>query len=136
MDIETREIERFKEIDLYKKSYKQLLGFVNLNTNEEILINLRLFPFGNIFINNVRERYAKYLILTTDRIIFVVNRGYLSKKFFSYNKITDIVTTRKWYISGNQPVIIIKTENNTYEIMFTTLFYRKQVEGIVNCIKK
>lgn len=129
------EIERNKRIRLFKRPNK--FDLLNLTRDEEILINLRLFPLKSIFINNIKERYAKRLILTTERIIFIINRGYIFKEFFPYNDITDLLITKKWYISGEIPVIIIKTVSNTYEILFATPFsYRKKIQGIIDCIKK
>jgi hypothetical protein len=132
-----QEIENYKKIGLFKKPKKQLINFLDLREDEKILINLRLFPLKSIFINNVRERYAKRLILTTERIIFIIDRGYLFKEFFPYSEITETLVTRKWYTSGEIPVVIIKTVNNNYEILFATPFsYKKKIGGIVNCIKR
>jgi hypothetical protein len=109
---------------------------LDLHHDEEVLINLSLFPFKNIFINDVKERFAKRLILTTQRVIFILNRGYLIKEFFTYNQITSIVVTTKWHISGDFPVITIKTANDMYEVLFCSLFtYRKKINGIIDCIK-
>jgi len=131
------EIENYKKIGLFKKPKDRDLNFLDLRNDEKVLINLRLFPFKSIFINNIKERYAKRLILTTKRIIFIINRGYIFKEFFPYNDITDLLITKKWYISGDFPVIIIKTVSDTYEILFATLFpYRKKIHGIIDCIKK
>jgi hypothetical protein len=132
------EIEKYKKISLFKKKSKnQLLNFLDLRGDEKVLINIRLFPLRSIFINNIREQYAKRLILTTERIIFLIDRGYIFKEFFPYNEITDLLITKKWNISGDFPVIIIKTTNNIYEVLFATLFpYRKKIQEIVDCIKK
>lgn len=130
------EIENYKRIGLFKKPKTQLLNFLDLTPDEKVLINLRLFPLKNIFINNVREPYAKRLILTTKRIIFILNRGYLFKEFFKYETITDILITMKLVISKNYPVIMIKTSGNTYEILFTKIFpYDRKIKGIVKCIQ-
>jgi hypothetical protein len=126
----------YQKIGLYKKPNKKLLNFLDLQHDEEVLINLSLFPFKNLFINDVKERFAKHLILTTQRVIFILNRGYLIKEFFTYNQITSIVVTSKWHISGDFPVIILKTATDVYELVFSTLFtYRKKISGIVDCIK-
>ena len=126
----------YQKIGLYKKPNKKLLNFLDLQHDEEVLINLSLFPFKNLFINDVKERFAKHLILTTQRVIFILNRGYLIKEFFTYNQITSIGVTSKWHISGDFPVIILKTATDVYELVFSTLFtYRKKISGIVDCIK-
>jgi len=130
------EIEKYKKIGLFKKPKNQLLNFLDLTPDEKVLINLRLFPLKNIFINNIRESYAKRLILTTKRIIFILNRGYLFKEFFQYETITDILITTKSLTINDYPVIVIKTASNTYEILFTKIFpYDKKIKGIVDCIK-
>lgn len=131
------EIESYKNIGLFTKPKKQLLDFLILQQDEEILINLRLIPSRSIFKNDIRERYAQRLILTTERIIFIINKGYILKEFFPYTQITDILVTKRWYISGDHPVIVIKTANDTYEVLFLSLFsYKKKIQGIVDCIKK
>lgn len=130
------EIEKYKKIGLFKKPKNQLLNFLALTTHEEVLINLRLFPIIGIFINNIREPYAKRLILTTNRIIFILNRGYLFKEFFQYETISDILITTKLVSAKDYPVIMIKTLGNTYEILFTKIFpYDRRIKGIVDCIK-
>ena len=135
IDIAT-EIETNKKIGLFKKPKNKLLNFLDLTPNEKVLINLRLFPLKNIFINNVKEPYAKRLILTTKRIIFILNRGYIFKEFFQYETITDILITTKLVISNDYPVIMIKTSSNIYEILFTKIFpYDGKIKGIVDCIK-
>lgn len=138
MEIEiTEEIEKYKKIGLFKKPGNQLLNFLDFKKDELVLINIKLFPFKSIFINNVSERFAKHLILTTEKLYFVLNRGWILKEFFPYSEITNILVTKKWYISGEIPVIIIKTMKNTYEILFATPFsYKKKIGGIVDCIKR
>jgi len=130
------EIENYKKIGLFKKPNNQLLNFLDLTPDEKVLINLRLFPLKNIFINNIREPYAKRLVLTTKRIIFMLNRGYLFKEFFQYETISDILITTKLVSSNDYPLIMIKTSGNTYEILFTKIFpYDRKIKGIVDCIK-
>jgi len=139
MDFENiiAEIERNKELGLFSKPKKTLLDFLILPRDEEILINMRLFPLKNVFKNDIRERYAKRLILTTTRVIFVLNKGYILKESFLYSQITGILITKKWYISSDHPVIIIQTENDKYEILFVPLFsHKKKIQGIVECIRK
>ena len=130
------EIEKYKKMGLFKKPKNRLLNFLDLKDKEELLINLRLFPLRSVFINSVRERYPMHLILTTERIIFMLNRGWLLKEFLPYGAITEILITRKGVSSSDFPVIMIKTLSDTYEILFTTFFpYRKKINGIVDCIK-
>ncbi len=134
------EKEKYKEIGLFTTPQKRLLYLLDLKQNEEILINLRVAPSRSIFINNIRERYAKRLVLTNERI-FIINRGWILKGFIQFNKITDVLLTKKWDISSDFPVLIIKTDSDTYEIFFyASIFSRKKIrqkmEGILNCIKE
>lgn len=133
---ETIEVEKYRKIGLFKKPKKSLLHLLDLNHNEEILINLRLFPLRSIFINNIKEGYAMRLVLTTERIIFILNRGWILKEFITYDSINEILLTRKRINSSTFPEVMIKTSTNTYEILFTTLFpYRDKINGIVDCMK-
>jgi len=131
------ETKKYKKIGLFKKPKNRLLSLLDLKHSEEVLINLRLFPFRSIFKNDIKERYAKRLVLTTERIIIVIKRNWILKYSLPYYEVTDIFITKEWYISGDFPVINIKTANDTYKILFTTLFpYRKKIQAIVDCIKK
>lgn len=134
-EIRPTEIENYKKAKLFKRPKKKLLDLLNLGGDEEVLINLRIFPFRSLLINNVRERYAKCLILTTKRI-FIINRGWIINEVISFDEIKDVLVMRKWLISVEAPVIIIKTINSAYEIYFHSMFsYKKKIEGIVDCIK-
>jgi hypothetical protein len=129
------EIENYKKAGLFKRPKKKLLDLLDLKYDEEVLINLSLIPSRSILKNNVRERYAKCLVLTTERI-FIINRGWIIKEVISFDKITNVLVTRKWLISADLPVIIIKTVNNSYEIYFHSIFsYKKKIKGIIACIK-
>jgi hypothetical protein len=131
------EQDNYLKLGLYRKPKEKLINLLDLHHDEKILINLRLIPLRTVFINNNRERFPIRLILTTQRVIFFLNRGYLIKEFFAYNKITSIVVTRKWYSLGQFPAIIIKTASDVYEVLFPSLFpYKKKFNGIIECIKK
>ena len=68
-------------------------------------------------------------------MIFIINRGYIFKEFFTYNAITDVLITTKLIVVNDYPVIVIKTLNNTYEILFTKIVpYGNKIKGIVDCI--
>jgi hypothetical protein len=130
------EVENYKKVGLFKVPKKKLLDLLALGVNEEVLINLRIFPGRSIFRDNIRERYAKCLVLTTERI-FIINRGWIIKEAISFDKIKEVLVTRKWQISSDVPVIIIKTINSVYDIYFYSIFfYKKKIWGIVDCIKK
>ncbi len=130
------EIDKYRKAGLYKKPKKQLLNLLGLKRNKEILINFRIFPSRSIFKNDIRERHAKYLVLTTERI-FIVNRGWIIKEVISFDEITDVLVMRKWQISTDVPVIIIKTINDSYEIFFYGFFSKiKKIKGIIDCIKE
>lgn len=136
-EMRSTEIESYKKAKLLKKPGKKLLDLLNLKGDEEILINLRIFPFKSICKDNVWERYAKCLVLTTKRI-FIINSGWFINDVISFDEITDVIATRKYVFSSRKPVISIKSVNNLYDVFFNTIFpfpYREKIAGIVDCIK-
>ncbi len=135
-----KEKEIYRKIGLYQKPAKKLLDLLDLEDHETILINLRVIPFMGIYKNGEREVTANHLILTTERIIFV-NQGWVMKynESVSYYEIRNILATIKWLISADVPVMIIKTTDNSYEIFFLGVFFKKKynrINGIIECVKK
>ena len=55
------EIDAYKKAGLYKKPTKRVLSFLDLIQDEEVLINLKLSPAREIFINGVKEKYGEHL---------------------------------------------------------------------------
>ena len=132
----SKEREIYKKDGLFKKPTKLVLSFLDLIQDEEVLINLKLSPARELFINSVKEKYGQHLVLTTRRIVLIINRGYIFKEFFTYDTITDILLTRKWIITADMPTIMIKTSNTTYEVVFLSSFlYKKKIKGIIDCVK-
>jgi hypothetical protein len=132
------EIENYKKIGLFRPPKKKLLDLLNLGGDEEVLINLRIFPLKNIYKNNELERYAKCVIFTNKRI-FIIHRGWLINDIISFDEITDVIAMRKPLRSPyTLPVIVIKSANNLYEIFFNTFTFssdREKIEGIIDCFQ-
>ena len=134
-----KEREKYQNIGLFKKPSKKLIFSLDLMDNEIILINLKVFPTLGIHKNEKREPTAKNLILTNKRIIFF-SLGWVMKfnESISYDEIVQISVNKKWLISADFPVIIIKTETNAYQIFLLGLSFKKKlrkIDGIINCIK-
>jgi hypothetical protein len=136
----TDEIDTYKKAGLFKNPSKKLLKILDLTSSESILINLKVVPFRAILKNNKEEPTASNIILTTGKLIFVSN-GWVMKynETVSYNEIQDILVTKKELHKAEVPVIIIKTENDTYEIFFFEISLKrifKKINGIIDCIRK
>ena len=135
-----KEIENYKKIGLFKKIPLRIFNLLGICENETILIYSRVFPFKSLFKNSIRL-ILNNIVLTSERIIFVdyyfFSSGWRVKEVFSYDEIVEVVATMKKLGIKKEPVIIIKTIKDSYELFFRTLFpYRGKIKGIIDCIKK
>lgn len=133
------EIEKYKKSGLLKNPSRKIITILNLDPDDFILINCRIFPFNTFFKNDIQDLMSN-LVMTAKKIYFIdysfFAKGWRTKEFLSYDEIIEVSVAMKREFASKEPVLFIKAKNN-YEIHFRKLFpYRKKIHAIVECIKK
>lgn len=135
-----KEIDKNTKLGLLKKPSGKILKSLRLEVDENILVNIKIFPNRSFFKNGVREVGGNF-VMTTKRIVFIgfsfLGGGWRFKEIIHYDQLSDIRVEMKQLVTKKEPVIVFKTIDNVYELYFKSLLpFRNKINGIIDCLRK
>ena len=134
-----QEIEANSKRGLFKQPSSKIVRLLALDSNEVILVNIRLFPFISFFKDEGRD-IASNLILTSKRCIFIdsalFSDGWRLREYIPYTDVIEVSAYKKHIHVSKEPFLTIKTNNSSYDLRFASFgSYKTKIDGILECLR-